>query len=144
MQDFACEEPCDQTHSSERLDRFSITACLKQVCTDILFCFWPSFVSSGPDFRVLQPTVQPSTLPYGQFVESPWPHCTDIHSRLVTDVFLLLVSACVALDIAAPYEPTVALLLHVTHPRLVASSATQEAAAIWPHACAITQTTPCP
>ena len=65
MQDFACEEPCDQTHSSERLDRFSSTACLKQVCTDILFCFWPSFVSSGPDFQVLQPTVQPSTLPYG-------------------------------------------------------------------------------
>lgn len=144
MQDFACEEPCDQTHSSESLDRFSITACLKQVHIDILFCFWPSFVSSGPDFQLLQSTAQPCSLPYGQFVECPWPDCTDIHSRLVTDVFLLLVSAYVALDITAPYEPAVALLLHVTHPRLVASPTTQEAAAIWPHACAITQTTPRP
>lgn len=59
-------------------------------------------------------------------------------------MFLLLVSACVALDITAPYEPAVTLLLHVTHPCLVASSATQEAAAIRPHACAITQATPRP
>jgi hypothetical protein len=59
-------------------------------------------------------------------------------------VFLLLVAARVTLDVTAPHKPAMALLLHVTHPCLVASPATQQTASVWSHTRAITQATPRP
>jgi hypothetical protein len=94
--------------------------------------------------QFLRSVVHISSLASGHSGGSPSPDCTDILPRLVTDVFLLLVAASVALDVTAPHKPALAFLLHIAHPCLVASPAAQQATTVRPHTGAITETTPRP
>lgn len=53
-----------------------------------------------------------------------------ICTQLVADVFLLPGSAYITNNVATPNKLTLAFLLHLTHPRLVAPSAAKQSASV--------------
>lgn len=55
-----------------------------------------------------------------------------ISNRLIADVLLSRVSAQLALHVATPDEPAVALLCHVADPRLITPAATQQSTPVQP------------